>query len=201
MTSTRSAISMTRSMLCSTTMTVIPRCCSRRMRSISRSTSAPLSPAAGSSTLSRRGEARRARGKLEHALLAIGERSRGQIRSLLEPDKGQKPQCLLAAACTVALEGSGVNNILPRGYIVTGVKRGDDVIEHGHAAEQPDLLERAGKPETRAPMRGKPDQLYTIQTHLAGIGLIQPAQQVEQRRLSGPVRPDDRKHLAGPDSE
>ena len=38
-------------------------------------------------------------------------------------------------ARTVALEGGGVNNILPRGDIVTGVKRGDDVIEHRHAAE------------------------------------------------------------------
>ena len=94
-----------------------------------------------------------------------------------------------------------MDNILPRGYIVTDVKGGDDIVEHRHAAEQPDLLERAGKPETRALVRRQPDELDTIEAHLAGIGLIEPAHQVEQRRFAGPIRTDDRKHLAGPNSE
>src|SRR5271166_1374354 len=196
MTSTRSAIRITRSMLCSTTMMLMPRSRSRRRRSTSRSISAALRPAAGSSTMSRRGA-----GEFEHALLAVGKRGRGELLPPFETDEGKECHRRIAAARVVATEGGGVDEVLPGRDIVMNVKGGDDVVEHRQAPEQPNFLERARKTEPRALVRGQADEIDAVEDDAARIRLMEPAHQVEQRRLAGPVRADDRKHAAARSSE
>ena len=74
------------------------------------------------------------------------------------------------------------------------VKARDHVVEHRQALEQADFLECAREPEPRALVRRQADEIDAIEDDSAGVRLIKPAHQVEQRRFAGPVRPDDREY-------
>ena len=76
------------------------------------------------------------------------------------------------------------------------VETRQNIVEHGQTVEQPYFLEGACQPEPHALVRGKPDQIGAAKTHSARVGLIVAAHQVEQRRFSGAVRPNDGKHFA-----
>src|SRR5690606_21629593 len=80
------------------------------------------------------------------------------------------------------------------------VLRDDQVLEHAHLAEQPDVLEGARDPGTRD---AKP--LHLLEQKLLAVGmvgeladgrLVEAGQAVEHRGLAGAVRPDDRGDLA-----
>src|ERR1700736_5855943 len=179
-------------MLCSTTITVMPRSRRRRMRSISRSTSAAFNPAAGSSTRRSRGAVASAR-KLEHALLAIGQRSGERGRALFEPDEGEELHRLLASARVIARKSATVENVLPGWNGVMNVQRRQNVCEHAQVTKQPDLLKCARQPEPRAPMCRHSGEIAAVERHAARIGRIEPAHEIEQGRLARAVRTDDGK--------
>src|SRR5437660_1772422 len=89
-----------------------------------------------------------------------------------------------------------MEDVLPGRDVVMEMKGGDDIAEHRQAPEQPDLLERAREAEPRALVRRQADDIDTVEDDPARIRLIEPAHQIEQRRLAGSVRSDDRKHAA-----
>src|SRR5262249_60303059 len=68
--------------------------------------------------------------ELEHALLAIGERSRLRRRPAFEPDEAEELDCIRAAASMVAPERGCVNDVLPGWDVVMDVRGRDDVAEH-----------------------------------------------------------------------
>src|SRR5438067_2045511 len=70
-----------------------------------------------------------------------------------------------------------------------------DVVEHRHAGEQRDVLERTGDPE-RGDMRwpGAGDVLAG-ESNAAGVGPVETADHVEKRGLAGAVRADNRDQL------
>src|SRR5262249_60274626 len=68
--------------------------------------------------------------ELEHALLAIGERSRLRRCPSFEPDEVEELDRLRAAAGMVAPERGHVNDVLPGRDVVMDVRGRDDVAEH-----------------------------------------------------------------------
>ena len=171
------------------------------MRSSRLSTSAALRPAAGSSTMQEARPGRERAREFEHALLAVGERA-------CERDAPRRPaRRRPAAPCASARQrawsrrnGGAVDEILPGRDGVMDVKARDDVVEHRKLPEQPDLLERARDAEPHAAVRRQcRPRSVPPKIKRAGIRLIDPADQVEQRRLAGAVRPDDGEDRAGRD--
>ncbi len=77
------------------------------------------------------------------------------------------------------------------------VKARHDVFERGEMLEQSDFLKRAGDAVAHAPMGGEAAEFQSIEHDAAGIGRVNAAYQIEQRRLAGAVRADDGKHRAG----
>src|SRR5437879_12096131 len=187
MTNTRWATFITRSMLCSTTTTVMPRrpisssLCSRN------STSAAFSPAAGSSSMNRRGRVASAR-DLEHALLPVRQRAGALAGTRLQPDEREQRARLLAEA-----PGIAVNEIFPERDVLVDVDAGEHVLEQRELLEEADLLEGARDAEPHAAARRQAEQVFFVKIQGSGIGLVQAREQVEQRRLAGAVRPDERR--------
>ena len=75
------------------------------------------------------------------------------------------------------------------------------VVVDGQAAEQARRLERAREPQAGALARGQRGHVAAEQLDRAGRRRELARDQVEQRGLPGPVRPEDRAPLAGPDVE
>jgi len=89
-----------------------------------------------------------------------------------------------------------VHDVLPGRDVVVEVKGGNHVVEDRQAPEQPDFLKRTRKPEPRAPVRRQSNEIDAVEDDTTRIRLMDPAHQVEQRRLAGAIGPDDRKNLA-----
>src|SRR5262249_55176829 len=68
--------------------------------------------------------------ELEHALLAIGERSRLRRCPSFEPDETEKLDRIRAAGGMVAPERGRVDDVLPGRDVVMDVCGRDDVAEH-----------------------------------------------------------------------
>ena len=74
------------------------------------------------------------------------------------------------------------------------IARADD---DGESRERPQLLERARHPQAAYPIRREAGERGAVQAHLPGVGAIEAADDLEERRLAGPVRADDADQLAG----
>src|SRR5207245_2056668 len=61
-----------------------------------------------------------------------------------------------------------------------------------HRLEQPDVLERPAHAARGDLVRTQADERVLLEPHLAGVGRVETGEHVEQRRLAGAVRPDDR---------
>src|SRR5262249_34349520 len=72
-----------------------------------------------------------------------------------------------------------------------------DVVDDGEPGERPQLLERARDAQTAHAIRREAGQAAAIQANLTRIGAIEAADDLEQRRLAGAVRPDDADQLSG----
>ncbi len=112
-------------------------------------------------------------------------------------DEIEKLCRLLAAAPLVVGENRAVHHILPGRDAVMDMKSRDHVLKHAELLEQADLLERSRNAEPHAPVRGHSRQIAALERQRPGIGLIDTADQIEQRRFPRPVRPDDRENRAG----
>ena len=78
---------------------------------------------------------------------------------------------------------------------------GHHVVDHAHVEEEPQRLERARYAALRDRVRRQPTRLVAVEQDLAGFGPVDPGDQVEQRRLAGPVRPDHADDLVLVDDE
>jgi hypothetical protein len=66
----------------------------------------------------------------------------------------------------------------------------EHVLEHGHRREELDVLERARDPAPDDAVRRRAQQALAVEGDLALVRLVQARDQVEERRLPGPVGPD-----------
>src|SRR5215469_4478253 len=71
-----------------------------------------------------------------------------------------------------------------------------DVLQHRHIVEEPDILEGPGNTPPEYPIRGKAVDRPTIEAHLTAIRLVYPGDEIEDGGLSGAVRADDAEDLA-----
>ena len=135
--------------------------------------------------------------KLEHPLLAVGERCGDDRSALIEPHEGKQLHRLLARSNMITPERGAVKDVLPSWNVVVDVKPGDDVGEHRQLLEQSNLLERAPETEPHSAVCRQTDEVDTVEDHAPGVGLVESAHQIEQSRFSGAVRADDREDRAG----
>ena len=75
------------------------------------------------------------------------------------------------------------------------------IVQHRLAVEQLRVLERPSDTQLGDPMRGPAGHVFAGEAHAAGIGVVEAADDVEDGRLAGAVRPDDAEHLAFDDIE
>jgi hypothetical protein len=75
------------------------------------------------------------------------------------------------------------------------------VVEHGHLREQLDVLERAGNPQLGDLVGTQTLDALALPADVADLRDVHLADRVEDRRLAGAVRPDDRKQLTFVDGE
>src|SRR6185436_7298862 len=78
----------------------------------------------------------------------------------------------------------------------TRVGADPDIVEHRQVLEQRDILEGATDPDFGNPVRLAIEYAVALQEDVAGAGLIEPAQAVEQRGLAGAVGSDQAEDLA-----
>ena len=64
------------------------------------------------------------------------------------------------------------------------------VLERGHAAEQPNVLERARDPRLRDLMHRGRGVVLAVEFEVAGVGRVEPGDHVEERSLARAVRAD-----------
>ncbi|MDT4866654.1 hypothetical protein FQZ97_1015200 [compost metagenome] len=76
-----------------------------------------------------------------------------------------------------------------------------DVVEHGHAAEQRDVLEAARQAQRGAFRRGQARDVLALEQHAALRGLVEAGDRVEQRCLARAVGADHRGDRAGRHAE
>src|SRR5439155_24941476 len=70
------------------------------------------------------------------------------------------------------------------------------VVEHGHALEQGDVLEGAREAERRDAARREGRDVLALDDDPARVGVVEAADHVEHGRLAGAVGPDHREDLA-----
>ena len=138
---------------------------------------------------------------LQHPLRSVGERAGDHAGAVRQPDEGQELTRLLAEPGAVAAIGAAVENVLPGRDVVMDVEARQDVVEDGEVPEEPDLLERAGEPQARAPVGGKPREVHGAEPHPAGVGRGDPVQEIEERRFPGAVGADQSEDGAPRDLE
>jgi len=71
-----------------------------------------------------------------------------------------------------------------------------EVVEHGHAPEQGDVLEGARDAELGEPARGQVGDVASLERDAAAVRMVEAADHVEDGRLAGAVGADDRQDLA-----
>ena len=72
----------------------------------------------------------------------------------------------------------------------------EHVVEHGHRPEELDVLERARDAAPDDAVRRRVQQALAVEVELARVGLVEPRDHVEERRLAGAVRADQPDDLA-----
>ena len=77
----------------------------------------------------------------------------------------------------------------------------EQVLQHGCLFEQLDVLKRAPDAGTDNLVRRQLEQVLLAVMNASGRGLIEPADEIEDRALAGAIRADDCKGLPGLDVE
>ena len=183
----RSQISMISAMLWSISSTPAP-CSSRTERTTAANsgTSASGGPAAGSSSRTKRGS-------------VASARATPSRRS--SPCASERPARRRSAASPSAVEQrGGTLRGAPRARADT--ERSDlDVLAHRERAERVAVLKRPGETVPAAPVRRPARDLALAELDRALVGVVEAAEDVDERRLAGAVRPDQADDLATPQLE
>src|SRR6185437_12612970 len=70
------------------------------------------------------------------------------------------------------------------------------VLEHGHAREQPPPLRRLADSHPYDVVRRRADDVLAVEENAAALGLVDALDRAQRRRLAGTVRADQRHYLA-----
>ena len=88
--------------------------------------------------------------------------------------------------------GVAAQQVFPERRVLVDVEPGAHVLEQRELLEEPDLLEGARDAQAHALVGRHADERPVFQMQGSGVGLVDARQQVEERRLAGPVGPDQR---------
>jgi hypothetical protein len=117
-------------------------------------------------------------------LLATRQRGRKVLEPIAETDRSEKIGAAVAAA----------DELGDQRHVLTGRQRRDEVEELEH---EPD----ARSAELRQPVGVEAGQILTRDPYGAFGGSVDPADDVEQRRLARPARPQEDDELSGADRQ
>src|SRR6185295_19113190 len=76
-----------------------------------------------------------------------------------------------------------------------------EVLEHGKAIDELQVLESACEPHAGSGMRGQVGYVLAGKSDAAGIGAVKAADAVDERRFAGTVRANQRMHRAALDDK
>ena len=82
-------------------------------------------------------------------------------------------------------------------FVQAGERAHHHVVDDGEARERPELLECARDAQAAHVVGRETRETRSIQVDRAGVGAIEAADDLEERRLAGSVRADDPDQLAG----
>jgi hypothetical protein len=131
-------------------------------------------------------------GEFEAALFAEREITREFVALARQIGKLEDPVNFLARAARTA-EPAAQKAFAA---VFDRVLRHPQILPDAELAEQPDVLKCAGNPARHPHMRGKGGDVLVAQQDLAGRDRKQAADEIDDRRLAGAVRPDQAEHLA-----
>ena len=140
---------------------------------------------------------RQGAGDLHQTLRAVGKTGGGQMRRRLQPDGGEGlhgpfPRPLLFSPLMRQTESAG-----PQSGALVPMAADENVLEHGHVGVDAQVLEGAGHAETGGVRGREMSDIPAGETYGTRGQLLQPADRVEERRLAGPVRADERDDPSG----
>jgi hypothetical protein len=145
-------------------------------------------------------EERRARGEraddLDHPLLAARQGPRGLVGDVPDPHQVEE---LPGPGRGGPLGGTGARQPEEDPEEAARhlrVEAGQHVLERGQLVEEPSVLERPSHALRRHQVRREAVDPLAAEVDRPRGQRRMPRDRVEQRRLAGPVRPDDRPHLA-----
>ena len=104
-------------------------------------------PAVGSSRRSRRGLRGQGARDLQAPLVAIGEAAGHVVGVVGEPDALEQRRAPIPQVALHAAEARAVGQHVPQSEADARVHAHQDVLDGGHVAEEPDVLERPAHPE------------------------------------------------------
>ena len=132
-----------------------------------------------------------------HALPeAVGERGGRLLAQVLQLQELDDLLAGGAMADLLALRQAPIEHAAEHARAHAHVAAEHQVVEHGEAAEQGDVLERARHAERRDLARRPARDVAALEHDAAGIRLVEAGDHVEQRGLAGAVGADDREDAA-----
>ena len=147
------------------------------------------------------GLARQCTGQFEALEIAERQAPRGPLRRRRKPDPLERGRGSLARDPVLPPDRGQVEEVGEHTGRFMAMAADHDVLEHAHAEENLQVLERARQAATREVFRRKPCHVLAGKAYAAPLGLVKAGDDVEQRRLSGAVGADDRKHEARGDGQ
>ena len=140
------------------------------------------------------GERPRQRDPLAHA---VGQLAGPGVRHAGRPHPVKCLACLLPQPALVPAGAGQPEQRRPESGRGPAVRADHDVLDGGQPLEQAHALQCPGDAQPGQPVRAQVAVVAAVDEHLALIGPDEAAQDVQQRRLACPVRPDDADDLAG----
>ncbi len=201
MATTRSEMPITMPMWCSTSSTVRPYSSrTRRMVAPNSSTSWWVSPAAGSSSRSRRGWAARARASSSRLSVPNGSPAAGRNASSCRSSERRIWNASAASAAFLA-SGADSGHRTHEAHLAEVVRSRHRVLEQAHRREQRQVLERPRDAESRDAVGADGQQVFAVESQATTCGVVDATHDVEHRGLAGTVRTDQSEDLAFGDLE
>src|SRR5215207_3277050 len=137
-------------------------------------------------------------GNLKSPLIAVGQVPRQVIGRVAEPDEVEQ---LLGTCCGRRLIAAKLRSADDRGqWSGSGpaIATNHHILERGHVAKQPDVLERSRHP-CNSNLARLGWQQRALEDYAPGCRKVEAGQAVEERGLAGPIGPDQTHDLAPAD--
>ncbi len=140
---------------------------------------------------------------VEQQQLRLGDEGARELDPLQRPERqpGRRPSGHVGDPDVVQDLARATANGAAAKRTRSGVRADEHVVEHGHRAEQLDVLERARDPAPHDAVRRRTQKALAGEAHAAGVGLVEPGDHVEEGGLAGAVRADQPDDLPRVDVE